>query len=232
MILLDNVGAVLSSGRLKTTVLDSVSITLPTNDHVVILGREGSGKTTLIRLLSGAVLPTTGTIDRYARVSFPVGFMGGFKQKLSVRENIAHTAYLYDADADEVVDFVAEVADFREFLRETYRDLPPQLRLKMAYALSYAIPFELYLIDSRPIAGENEFRAKCEYLFEQRMKESGFILATSQSRHARKYARRVGILHNRQIVLYDDVDRGIWEFERLNTDANADGGKGSDDAVA
>jgi len=232
MILLDNVGAVLSSGRLRTTVLDSVSVTLPTNDHLVILGREGSGKTTLIRLLAGTVMPTTGTIDRYARVSFPVGFTGGFKGKLSVRENIVHAAYLYDCDADEVLAFVTEVADFHEILRETYVDLPPQLRVKMAYAVSYAIPFETYLIDNRPIAGENEFREKIEYIFEQRMKESGFILLSSTSRHARKYARRVGILHNRQIVLFDDPDRGIWEFERLNTETNAASRQGSDDAVA
>ena len=215
MIIFDNVTVTLSSGRVRTVILNDVSITLPTNEHLAVFGRQGSGKTTLIRLLAGAIMPSSGTVMRYGRVSFPVGFTGGFKRTLSVRENIAHAAHLYGADADEVVTFVAEVAGIREELRETFGNLPQQQRIRMAYALSYAIPFDTYLIDNKIAMGDDDFRAKCENVFAQRMTYSGFILTSNVPRYAKRFATRAAILTNRSITLYDDIDRAIWDFQRL-----------------
>jgi len=221
MIVFRDVTAVVSSGRIRNTVLENLSLTLPTDESLVVLGHEGTGKTTLIRLLAGAVSPTSGTIERYVRVSYPVGFAGGFKQAMSVRQNISHAALLYGADPDEVVAFVAAASGMEAELHESYGNLPPQLRLKLAYALSYAIPFDVYLIDNRVAMGDNDFRATCEYIFDQRMQTSRFILTTSVPRYAKRFAKKGAILRDRQILLHDDIDRAIWEFERLTAPSNA-----------
>jgi capsular polysaccharide transport system ATP-binding protein len=223
MIHLHNVSSVLTSGRLRTNVLDDVSIALPTDRRLVILGQDGSGKTTLIRLLSGAVMPTSGAVVRHARVSFPVGFSGGYKRTLSAHENIAHVARLYGADVDEVVEFVSQVTGFGHALGELFEDLPSHIRGRLAYAVSYAIPFDVYLIDNSVAWGDQDFRQKCEQMYEARAQTSGIIYATRAPRFARRYGGTVGaILHNGKLVLYDDLDRAIWDFERLeNTAATA-----------
>jgi ABC-type multidrug transport system ATPase subunit len=52
-------------------------------------------------------------------------------------------------------------------------------------------------------------------VFEARMRDSGFILTTSLPRYAKRFCRRAAILHQGRLELYDDMDRAIWEFERL-----------------
>ncbi len=216
MIIFDSVTSILSTMGLRTTILDRANITLPSNQHLVILGQEGSGKTSLIRLLAGVIQPNEGRIARHARVSFPVGFTGGYKRDLNVRDNISHAAYLYGADGDEVVHFVAKVAGLEGILHMDFGDLPPQIRLRLAYAVSYAIPFDTYLIDGRVAMGDSEFKSICQRIFEERTRDCGFIFTTSNVRHARRLARIAAILHQGRLSLYEDVDQAIWEFQQLD----------------
>lgn len=220
MIHLESVTSVLRPGTMSPTVLNDVSIKLPTFERFVVLGRERSGKTTLIRLLSGLILPMSGVITRYARVSFPVGFMGGYKSALSVRENVAHVARLYGAEVNQVVEFVSELTGLGFALRDLYENLPHHNRVRLAYAVSYAIPFDVYLIDNKIAVGGSAFRQRCERIFEARANSSGFILATSTPSYAKRFANKGAILHNGKIVMYDDLDRAIWDFDRLGNASN------------
>ncbi len=215
MIALEGVTSVWHSAAATITVLDDVTIKLPTSERFAVLGSERSGKSTLIRLLSGLILPTGGVITRHARVSFPVGFMGGYKNALTVRENIAHAARLYGVEANQVVEFVSELTGLGLALREPYGNLPQVYRTRLAYAASYAIPFDVYLIDNKIAAGGSEFRQRCEQIFEARAMSSGFILATNTPRYAKRFADKGAILHNGKIFLYGDLERAIWDFDRL-----------------
>ena len=62
----------------RKTVLEDASFTIAAGHNLGVLGANGSGKSTLIRLLAGSEMPDRGTIRRYARVSFPLGFGGTF----------------------------------------------------------------------------------------------------------------------------------------------------------
>jgi len=223
MIVLDRVSSTLAAGRLRKCILDDVSLSLPTDERLAILGHEGAGKSTLIRLLSGALLPGSGSIRRHARVSFPVGFSGGYRRGLSAYENIAHAAQLYGADVDEVVNFVSRLTGIDAALDEDYGDLPQHLRVRLVYAVSYAIPFDVYLIDNKVAVGDQEFRARCERVYEARMQEAGCILTTSLSRYARRFGTRIALLTQGKLVLYDDMERAIHDYERLERPAVAAG---------
>jgi capsular polysaccharide transport system ATP-binding protein len=215
MIRFEGVTARVAAGARTISVLEDASFNLPSDQHLVVLGQEGSGKTTLIRLLSGALLPDAGRIARHVRVSFPVGFTGGYRRNLSVRENIAHVARLYGTDADEVVDFVDRIAELGSALDQDFSELPQPLRLRLAYAVSYAIPFDTYLIDTRTVMGDSQFRARCERLFEARLQGAGFVFTTSNARAARRIGRMAAILHGGRLTLYAEFERALWEFERL-----------------
>ena len=141
--------------------------------------------------------------------------MGGYKRALSVRENVAHVARLYGAEVNQVVEFVSELTGLGFALRDLYENLPYQNRVRLAYAVSYAIPFDVYLIDNKIAAGGTAFRQRCERIFEARANSSGFILATSTPRYAKMFANKGAILHSGKIVLYDDLDRAILDFDRL-----------------
>ena len=75
-------------GRKKKMVLENVNARIRPGRNLGILGQNGAGKSTMLRLIGGAELPTKGTVKRGGRVSWPIGFGGGFHGSLSGRENL------------------------------------------------------------------------------------------------------------------------------------------------
>jgi len=78
MIMLDRVSKTYKTTSGRKVVLDDATLTFASGHNIGILGANGAGKSTLIRLLAGSGMPDRGTIRRYARVSFPLGFGGTF----------------------------------------------------------------------------------------------------------------------------------------------------------
>ncbi|SEQ36355.1 capsular polysaccharide transport system ATP-binding protein [Faunimonas pinastri] len=207
------------SGTLRTLVLDDVSIALPTDRRLVVLGQQGSGRSTLIQLLAGLLLPSSGEIQRYARLSFPVGYSGLHRPDLTVRQNIVRTAGLYGANPGEVLHFIETVANLGPALDEEFRRLPREIRQMVCIALSYAIPFETYLVDEHVAAGPPEFRKLCVSMFRNRLAEAGCILATRHVNNARRFGDMGAIIHNGMMALYEDLDEAIADFEELQQHA-------------
>src|SRR5262245_6845705 len=86
-------------------VLCSVSAVFPSRESIGILGKNGAGKSTLLRILSGAETPDSGKVKREGRVSWPIGFAGGFSGALTGEENARFIARIYGESVDRVVGF-------------------------------------------------------------------------------------------------------------------------------
>jgi capsular polysaccharide transport system ATP-binding protein len=128
-------------------VLNHVSMTFDTTCSYGLLGVNGAGKSTTLRLISGSELPNSGRVRRTVRVSWPLGFSGGFHQMMTGRENTAFVARCYGADVRKVIHFVEDFAEVGE-----YFDLPVQfystgMMARVAFGLSMAVEFDVYLID-------------------------------------------------------------------------------------
>lgn len=86
----------------KQTVFKNVSFDLARNGRIALLGRNGQGKSTLIRMLGGNTPPTTGKIIWNMKPSWPIGFSGGFQGSLSGLDNVRFLSRLYQRDYHEV----------------------------------------------------------------------------------------------------------------------------------
>ena len=82
MIALHNIAKSYPLPRGKKVVLDDVNITFRPGENMGILGLNGAGKSTLMRIIGGAELPDSGKVVRKSRVSWPIGFVGGFPRSL------------------------------------------------------------------------------------------------------------------------------------------------------
>ena len=163
-----------------------------------------------MKLLAGIEFPNSGTIVRNARVSFPVGKVGGFSRDLSVRGNVAHVARLYDADVDEVVDFVKNVVRLGPAYDRPYREIPPRKRQDFSHVLAYSIPFDVYLL-GEDIVGMGKRRETSEAfaLFEARARTSGMIVATNNASFIMEFCELALIIHNGRVLLTKDVEGAI-----------------------
>jgi len=200
-------------GAEATPVFEDVSADLPTDRRCAILGAEQSGKSVLIRILSGVEEPTRGEVVRYASLSFPVGYVRAFRAQLTARQNVEHAARLYGADAYEVSGFVEGVTGFGPLMDEPVRRLQLRDRVTLAYALSYAIPFDCYLIDENIALGGPDFREVCHAMFAHRAKQAGFILATRHVRKALDYCDMAAVVLDGKIVVFEDIMEAVDVYQ-------------------
>jgi capsular polysaccharide transport system ATP-binding protein len=213
MISLRGMTRIAQTGAEEWPIFDSVTINLPTDRHCAILGGEQSGKSVLIRMLSGVEEPTHGTIVRHARLSFPVGYTRAFRPHLTARQNVEHAARLYGADPREVAHFVDEVTGLGTLMDDISRRLQPRDRGMFAFAMSYAIPFDTYLIDENIGLGSSEFREICHSMLAHRAQDAGFLLATRNIKKAKDYCDMGAVIINAKLVLFDDIRDAIEAYK-------------------
>lgn len=207
-------------------VLDDVSLTFPEGRSIGILGTRGSGKSSLIKVLGGVLRPTAGKVVRHRRVSFPVGSFGWMNRYMTGRENLRFLARLYGIPENPIIDFVEEVSGLGRALDQYVGAYSGEKRSRLAFATSYAVPFDTYLADEFLVGGPPDFRDICKDLVRQRQRHSTFILATRSPALVRMYCDIGGILHEGRIQLYDSVQDAVMEYSALmamqSTDEGAD----------
>ncbi len=213
MISLRSVTRTFQVGAESTPVFDEVTVDLPTDRHCAILGAEQTGKSVLVRILSGVEEASRGEIVRYANLSFPVGFVRAFRAQLTARQNLEHAARLYGADPYEVAGFVEGVTGFGPLMNEPIRRLQLRDRVTLAYAMSYAIPFDCYLIDENIALGGPDFREVCHAMFAHRAKQAGFLLATRHVRKALDYCDTAAVILDGKIVLFEDMMEAVEVYQ-------------------
>jgi len=211
MIRLDNISFAHFRGE---NVVNQVSIDLPSHRRMAVLGGPESGKTTLIGLLAGVIDPTRGRIERFAHLSFPAGYNRAFRFANTVRQNLAFAAQLYGADPAEVVNFVCGIIDLNDRIDRPMRELPVGMRPVVAFALTYALPFDTYLFDNIIGPGDAETRDLWRQLFEARAANAGAIVATRQPRVAEAYCDCALVLRRDAApVFFESLRDAITLFE-------------------
>jgi capsular polysaccharide transport system ATP-binding protein len=98
MIELRNVTKVYPTQHGAHVVLRDITADIPAKTNYGVMGRNGAGKSTLLRVLSGTEYPDAGTVTRKGRISWPIGFAGGFSTALNAEENAKFVARVYGAD--------------------------------------------------------------------------------------------------------------------------------------
>ena len=195
-------------------VLRDTSMTIPTDKRVGILGRNGAGKTTLLNMIAGVDRPSTGMIVREARLSWPLGYAGGFHADLTARENIAFVARLYKANYDEIFEKAEEFAEIGAYVDMPVRTYSSGMKSRLAFGLSLAIDFECYLIDESIGAGDRFFRQKSKKVFLEQSREAGMLLVSHNEATVREYCEIGMVLYEGFLVPFRDIDEAIDFYTR------------------
>lgn len=205
MIELRNVTKVYATHAGDHVVLDRINAVFEPNVSVGILGRNGAGKSTLLRILGGAEQPDAGRVIRQGRVSWPIGFAGGFNGSLSGEENCRFVARIYGADIDAVVEFARGFAEIGKYFQEPVRTYSSGMRARLAFGLSMALDFDTYLVDEVTAVGDRSFQEKCRRAFAERRERSAVIMVSHQVSTMKQYCSRFALLQRGQLVMYDDI---------------------------
>ena len=171
-----------SRGHTKV-VLDHITTTFERGHSYGILGVNGAGKSTTIRLLSGTEAPNGGRIRRHVRFSWPLGFGTGFQPLMTGRNNVTFVARAYGQDVRTVLDFVEDFSELGDYLDAPVRTYSSGMNARLAFALSMAIEFECYLIDELTAVGDARFAARCQAAFKERRARADVIMVSHMVGH-------------------------------------------------
>jgi len=216
MIMMDNVTKFYKTAAHRRYILHNQSMHFSAGRSYGLLGVNGAGKSTTMRLLSGAELPNKGRVKREVRVSWPLGFVNGLNPLLSGKENLKFVARAYGEDFNRVLRFVAEFAEIGSYLNEPLRTYSSGMGARFAFGLSMAIEFDCYLVDEITAVGDSNFQRRCREAFRARRQKSDVIIISHDMGTIKDYCDVAIVLIDGQMVQFDNVEDGIATYMRLN----------------
>lgn len=213
-------------------VLRDVSLTIPAGVNVGLLGRNGSGKSTLLRLIGGIDSPDRGTILRHSRVSWPMGLAGGFQGSMTGRQNVRFVARIHGgaADISRVVREVQAFADIGPAFDRPVKTYSTGFRARLAFGLSLAFDFDVYLSDEATSVGDRVFRKKAAEAFKQRVGRASLVIVSHQEGILRELCQAGILLEGGRATWFDDIGDAIAAYHAATGGANG-GRPGAEDAA-
>lgn len=193
---------------------DRINVVFPTGQSVALLGRNGAGKSSLLRIIAGTMDPTSGRVDSTGSISWPVGFAGSFHGDLSGAQNTKFIARIYGVDTDELTGFVDDFAELGKHFHLPFRTYSSGMRARLAFGVSMGIKFDTYLVDEVTSVGDAAFRTKSELVFQDRMANSGAIVVSHSMALLRRLCTLGAVLENGVLELFDDIDDAIARHEK------------------
>ncbi len=211
-----NVSKSFWTGTQRKVILDGASFQVELGNSLGILARNGTGKTTLIKMMAGLEKPDEGEIHRNCRISFPLGFMGGVVGKLSAKENARYVAQLYGLDPDYIEAFTRWLCGLEEYYDYPLGTYSAGMRSRFTFSLLLALDFDIYLIDEgMPQTTDAEFNRKAGDVLNERLKKSTVIIVSHQAKTIEKFCRSAAVLRDGKLYMFDTLEEAkqLYDYE-------------------
>ena len=196
-------------------VLNDINLRIEEGRNLAILGLNGAGKSTLIRIIGGAEPPDSGRVIRTSRVSWPIGFSGGFHGSLTGRENLRFVSRIYGADIKKVTKYVEDFAELGPYLDMPIKTYSSGMKSKLAFGLSMAISFDFYLIDEAFSVGDAAFRAKAAKALKERTAQSTLIFVSHSTAAVRQVCGCGAVLNAGSLVYFPVLEEAIKHYSEI-----------------
>jgi capsular polysaccharide transport system ATP-binding protein len=188
------------------SVLRDVNLTVARGEKIGILGRNGAGKSTMIRMISGAELPTRGKVRRDMSVSWPLAFGGAFQGSLTGMDNLRFICRVYGADVKSAEPFVQEFSELGYYLNEPVKTYSAGMRARLAFAISMAIEFDCFLIDEIVAVGDSRFHEKCHNELFVKRADRSLIIVSHDAGYIREHCDTGAVLIDGKLHTFDSMD--------------------------
>ncbi|MCI2399799.1 ABC transporter ATP-binding protein [Aliiroseovarius subalbicans] len=199
----------------STVVARGLTARFATGRSVGLLGRNGAGKSSLLRMIAGTMDPDGGTIRSDGTISWPVGYAGSFHPELTGAQNTSFIARVYGIDTEELRDFVQDFSELGQHFHQPFRTYSSGMRSRLAFGVSMGIHFDTYLVDEVTAVGDAAFRRKSEQLFMDRMTHSSALVVTHSLDLVKRICDEVVVLENGHITRFGDVEEGIAHHRKI-----------------
>lgn len=199
--------------------LRHVSFDVAAGEAIGVVGRNGQGKSTLLKLVAGVLLPDEGSVDVRGGVAPLIELTGGFVADLTVRDNIMLTAGLHGLTKQEIAAKFDEIVSFAgagQVIDTPYKHLSSGMKVRVAFAVVSQLDEPILLVDEVLAVGDKAFRAKCYRRIDELLAEGRTLFLVSHNeRDLRRFCKR-GLYLNGGKLAFDGPITEV--LERYNTE--------------
>lgn len=209
MIRLENVSKSYWSRGVRTRVADRVSFSVPSRGAVALIGRNGAGKSSLLKLISGQMRPDEGRVHVEGSVSWPVGFAGSFHGDMTGAQNARFVARIHGIPSEVFLARVNELAELGHHFRQPFRTYSAGMKARLAFAASMTIDFDTFLIDEVTSVGDAAFRERSERVLMERLQNRAAVVVSHNLPLLQRLCQSAVVLEKGQATLFQDVGAAI-----------------------
>lgn len=179
--------------------LNNVSFEVRKGETVGIIGTNGSGKSTILKIITGVLNPTQGNVSIQGRISALLELGAGFNMEYTGIENIYLNGTMMGFSEEEInakMDDILSFADIGDFVHQPVKTYSSGMFVRLAFAVAINIDPEILIVDEALSVGDVFFQAKCYRKFEEFKKKGKTILFVSHDLSAiSKYCDRAILLN-------------------------------------
>lgn len=211
-------------GLLKKTrehrVLQDVSFDVRSGETLGILGRNGAGKSSLMRMLAGVIQPDTGVVRRFTERVVLLSYQLGFNPHLSGRENAIHSVLLQGVsriDADDRLEAVIEFSGLEDNIDLPLQGYSAGMRARLGFAAAIQSDPDVILIDESLGVGDHEFRAKSMAFMKNWIRSNKTVVFVSHDEDmVRELCDRVVWIENGRVAMFGMVDAVLLKYHQFD----------------
>lgn len=205
--------------------LRGVFATIGRGEAVGIVGRNGSGKSTFLKLVAGLYRPTSGRllVSREARIGTMIELGVGFHGELSARENVFLNASIHGlghAEIEALYPSIVEYSGLRHFMDVPLKTFSSGMHMRIGFAIAANMNPDILLLDEIFAVGDADFQQQCLRTVEDfRSRDKTILFVSHLPAAVRAICRRVLVLEHGRLLFDGPVDEGLDFYAGLGTGA-------------
>ena len=199
--------------------LSDISFEVKKGETVGIIGTNGSGKSTILKIITGVLSPTTGTAEGSGNISALLELGAGFNSEYTGLENIYMNGTMMGFSRQEMerrMDDILRFADIGDFVNQPVKTYSSGMFVRLAFALAINVDPEILIVDEALSVGDVFFQAKCYRRMEEMMKNGTTILMVSHDMGSIiKYCDKVVLLNRGHFVAQGEAGKMVDLYKKI-----------------
>ena len=199
--------------------LKDVSFTVNKGDRLGILGLNGAGKSTILKVIAGVYKPSEGHVERYGKMAPMIELGAGFDPQYTGRENI----YLYGSVLgfsrdflDEKYDEILEFSELKEFIDVPLKNYSSGMKARLGFAIATIVEPEILILDEVLSVGDAKFRRKCENKMQGMFDKGVTVLFVSHSiEQVKNLCNKAILLDHGRLIAQGDIEEVAAVYEAM-----------------
>ncbi len=208
------------AGHTTQAVLRGIDIEIYKGDFFGIVGRNGEGKSTLLKILAGVYRPSAGEIWINGKLTPFIELGVGFNPELTGRDNVFLNGALLGfthKQMESLYDDIVEFSELREYMDRKLKNFSSGMQVRLAFSIAIKAKNEILIFDEVLAVGDEAFQRKCLGIFEE-YKANGqtVILVTHDMGTVRQYCNRAALLSKGEMIKVGDPNEVATAYSELN----------------